>query len=106
MLAEHLDQRVLGELPGRSGCEERRTFRLPRVPDPVTASDRLLVAPFGVSGKIGCHEKPGPKLSAGEMAWCDAAPLFVLDNPPPPGSANVPTCLSESVGSALASRLL
>jgi hypothetical protein len=67
MLAQHLDQRVLDQLPSRPGGQERRAFRLPGRLDRLPARYGLRIAALGVGKKISSHEIKRLKLSFVEV---------------------------------------
>jgi hypothetical protein len=51
VVAEHLHVRVLNQLPGRTGRQQRRTLGFPGVSDRVTAGNSLHIAPLGLRKK-------------------------------------------------------
>ena len=68
VVAQHLHPRVLDELAGAPGREQRRPVRLQGIPDRITAGNSLRIAVLGVSNNIDAHKITEPKLSSAQMA--------------------------------------
>jgi hypothetical protein len=83
VVAEHLHQRMLDQLPRRPGCQQRLALRCPGGSDGVTAGNSLPVAALGLRKTITAHENGRATSSENDLAGRGASEFWPLPTPAP-----------------------